>query len=221
MNAGATRDVMVVADSTQSRTVARVLKRVASAISGTSLPDVLAAPAHDEIAQLRQLESIRTAIGVEHARHLGHDGALAMWLRHARELRRAEPSILRGWTATGTMVAAMGAALVASSLAKAAYVRPRPFVQEAVSLALAAEPVGSSFPSSHAAVSRAAAESLASFAHASHGTDMLSDAARVAISRVYTGAHFLSDVAVGAQIGSSVARRVSEPIRRLLARLGP
>ncbi len=217
MNPVMARDVVMVAEPVRS---AGLLRRIASAVSGVHLPETLAAPTHDEIMQLRHLESIRTATGIEHAKVLGHDGAMAMWLRHASELRHAEPGRVRGWAATGSMIAAVGTALLASTIAKAAYTRPRPFVEDGISLALAGAPVGSSFPSSHAAVSRAAAESLASFASASHGAEMLSDAARVAVSRVYTGAHFPSDVRAGAEIGSSVARRISGAVQRLLGRIG-
>lgn len=197
----------------------RILRGVAEHISGINLPPVTA-PSKLEVAQMRALQELRTPEGIDLARQLGHDGAFRMWWNYAREVRAAQPSIVRGWASTGAMLGSYAATVVASTAAKAAHSRPRPYqMSSGIELALRAEPLGSSFPSSHAAVSRAAAESLAAFSDSRMAAELIADANRVGMSRIYAGAHFPSDVAAGADLGGSIARRISGATLRALARI--
>ena len=167
---------------------------------------------------MRAIQAIRTPEGIDLARQLGHDGAFRMWWTYAREVRAAQPTRLRGWASTGAMLGSYAATVVASTAAKAAHTRPRPFqIDAGIELALRAEPLGSSFPSSHAAVSRAAAESLAAFSDARVAAELIADANRVGMSRIYAGAHFPSDVAAGAAMGRQIAERMTDATLRVLA----
>ncbi len=81
--------------------------------------------------------------------------------------------------------------------------RPRPFVAHAATLLLPPSPEPS-FPSDHATFGFAVAIALL-FAARRIGVLTLIFATLLAFSRVYTGEHYVSDVAAGALIGGGIA----------------
>ena len=88
---------------------------------------------------------------------------------------------------------------------KTVFARRRPFqVDPSIDL-LVKRPGSWSFPSGHAARSFANAEIL-SFLDPAHATKYRAAAEEVALSRVYAGAHFPSDVVAGAKLGHSIAQ---------------
>ena len=120
-------------------------------------------------------------------------GAGWLALRDGARGRRA------GIASTAAMFAAVG--LVQGPLKK--YMpRDRPFKRR-LAFVVGVEPVDSSFPSGHTAGSFAAATALAAF-YPHDRPLLLAFASAVGISRVYLGHHFLSDVLVGAALGSGI-----------------
>jgi undecaprenyl-diphosphatase len=101
--------------------------------------------------------------------------------------------------------------------------RPRPSAVQAATLLLPVSP-DPSFPSDHSTFAFAVAVGLLLLSWRI-GLPALLLAALIAFSRVYTGAHYLSDVLGGAIIGSAFtlmaagASRVLEPLLALLIRL--
>lgn len=96
-----------------------------------------------------------------------------------------------------------GAGMVAWTAAQAAKQfgeRPRPYQADGVAR-LVAEPAGSSWPSGHAAVAVAVCAALGP--HLSRTAHRAAGALAgfVALSRVYVGVHYLSDVVAGVAIG--------------------
>jgi undecaprenyl-diphosphatase len=99
---------------------------------------------------------------------------------------------------------AAGAALAASGLAtvlKEATDRVRPALADPAIDALAATPDSASFPSGHAAVAFAAAVAVG-VVHRRALWPLLGLAAVVALSRVYLGVHYWSDVVAGGALGA-------------------
>lgn len=120
-------------------------------------------------------------------------GAAWLALRDGSRGRRA------GIAATGARFAAIG--LVQGPL-KRYLPRERPFKRR-LAFVVGVEPVDSSFPSGHTAGSFAAATALSAF-YPEDRPLLLAFAAAVGVSRVYLGHHFVSDVLVGAALGSGL-----------------
>ncbi|MGH3769979.1 MAG: bifunctional phosphatase PAP2/diacylglycerol kinase family protein [Pseudonocardiaceae bacterium] len=108
---------------------------------------------------------------------------------------------LRGMAAIG------GASLTINALAKPLLPRRRPAYEDlpvARRLAVRNHPTSSSFPSGHAASAAAFATAVA-MESPTVGLAVAPIAAAVAYSRVHTGAHWPSDVAVGMLMGTGIA----------------
>jgi undecaprenyl-diphosphatase len=135
---------------------------------------------------------------------------------HVRDVRRFSRLGEHGalWLAlgaAGTMVdgdnrsrwaratAAVGAAYVCSTSIKLMVGRRRPAVEDLPHLMVT--PTGLSFPSSHASSSFAAARAYGGLLPSAplYGT-----ALAMAVSRVYLGVHYPSDIAAGAGVGTAI-----------------
>lgn len=108
---------------------------------------------------------------------------------------------------------------------KRIFARPRPFVTLVLTSVVGRKPSSYSFPSGHSAASFAGAW-LLSRRHPRWTPAFYAFAALVAFSRVYQGAHYPSDVTIGAAVGTglaavynSVLGRVFERAARVLTRL--
>jgi decaprenylphosphoryl-5-phosphoribose phosphatase len=95
--------------------------------------------------------------------------------------------------------ATIGATYMISTAIKLAVGRGRPAVEDLPQLM--ATPTGLSFPSSHAASSFAAARAFGSLIPAA---PLRVAAAAMALTRLYLGVHYPSDIAAGAALGTAI-----------------
>ena len=116
-------------------------------------------------------------------------GWLAVGLLGAALDKPARPRWLRA-------TAVVGCAYLTSSSIKWSIGRPRPVVEDLPHLM--ATPTGLSFPSSHSTSSFAAARAYSSLMPAG---PLYTVAGAMALSRVYLGVHYPSDIAAGAALG--------------------
>ncbi|MCW2961929.1 MAG: Acid phosphatase [Thermoleophilia bacterium] len=147
-----------------------------------------------DLAVLHQLQGERTVRGNVWARAMDLEGHVAVFTQLAAQTtgNAAELQALVG--------AAMLEARTRSHLNKTAWNRPRPFTIDPTIDVVGRRPTDFSYPSGHTNRAWAAARVIAAVDPA------LRDAAyalarEVAISRMYAGAHFPSDVLAGARTG--------------------
>jgi membrane-associated phospholipid phosphatase len=146
------------------------------------------------------------------ARSLAHTPQIVRWVR--RYSRLGEHGAV--WLALGATGAALdgtrrprwlratgcvGGAYVVSTSIKVAIGRRRPVVEDLPHLM--ATPTGLSFPSSHSTSSFAAARAFGSLVPR---VPLLGAASAMALSRLYLGVHYPSDVAAGAALGTVIGR---------------
>ncbi len=103
---------------------------------------------------------------------------------------------------------------------KDAFDRARPPVADPGISALVDLPGNASFPSGHASVAFAGAAALAMF-HPRLAAAAVGLAAAIAVSRVYLGVHFWSDVLAGAALGIAIGAGTALLVGRVLAALRP
>jgi undecaprenyl-diphosphatase len=151
-----------------------------------------------DLALYRRVRGVaRTPASVRWVRsysRLGEHGAI--WLA-AGATGVALDSARRGRWARAT--ATVGGAYMVSTSIKLAVGRRRPAVEDLPHLM--ATPTGLSFPSSHAASSFAAARAYGRLAPRPL---LYSGALGMALSRLYLGVHYPSDVAAGAALGAVI-----------------
>ena len=134
---------------------------------------------------------------------------LIPWPHARRERRRAAVS--------ATVSAALG--LLINQPIAAAVGRLRPYVAHPHTHLLISRSQDPSFPSDHATAAFAIAMSVGLYDRR-FGASLFALAAVLAVSRVYVGTHYPSDVVVGAFIGVAVALMLhAGPAKRLLERI--
>src|SRR5262245_2400273 len=111
--------------------------------------------------------------------------------------------------AAASAVAAAGLAVM---LLKEPFDRARPPLADSSIDAVGVLPSSASFPSGHAATAFAAAVAVG-IVHPKLRRPLLSLAALVAVSRVYLGVHFLSDVLVGSLLGAAIGAVAGTVVR--------
>jgi undecaprenyl-diphosphatase len=149
-----------------------------------------------DLALYRRIRSLaRTpdrVLWVRRFSRLGEHGAL--WLALGAAGAAVDGGRRRRWLrATGCV----GAAYLISTSIKLAIGRKRPVVEDLPHLM--ATPTGLSFPSSHSTSSFAAARAYGTLLPP---VPLYGVAAAMALSRLYLGVHYPSDVAAGAALGS-------------------
>jgi membrane-associated phospholipid phosphatase len=106
--------------------------------------------------------------------------------------------------ATLLAAASYGAADGLTEVLKAAFDRPRPSAADPAVHPLVAVPHSPAMPSGHAATAFAGAVAVG-LVHPRLRWPLLALAALVAVSRVWLGVHYLTDVLAGAALGAAVA----------------
>lgn len=151
----------------------------------------------------KQARSRRATAVVRRYSHLGEHGAL--WIAIGVAGTAVDGRDRRRW-ATG--LAGVGAAYVVNTSLKQVARRPRPNFADLPPLIPTPGPL--SFPSSHSASSAAA---VVGFSGLLPRTPLVIAASTMAISRVHLGVHYPSDIAVGATLGTLVAKGVRRVLR--------
>jgi len=126
----------------------------------------------------------------------------------------------RGALPVVTGVAAGGAAWLLADVAKAIADRPRPYQVMADAVLRQPPAHGTSFPSSHTAVTLAVALALAPFLARPLAAAGIGYAVLVGWSRVYLGVHYPLDILAGAGIGMAVAGLILLAVGTLLRHEG-
>jgi hypothetical protein len=151
----------------------------------------------------RSIVAQRTPAGDDWARAMDAHGGTSVW----RELL-AQADVDQQ-VAQHVLGAALHAASAQAGIGKQRWHRLRPFQQDLSLMVVGRtpKPVDTSYPSGHAARAYAGARVVATFDPA------LTDAAyamarEVAVSRIYAGVHFASDVVAGARLGTGAAESV-------------
>jgi membrane-associated phospholipid phosphatase len=115
---------------------------------------------------------------------------------------------------------AAGAAWVLANVAKAVADRPRPYQVVADAVLRQAPAHGTSFPSSHTAVTVAVVITLVPFLARPLAAVGIGYAVLVGWSRVYLGVHYPLDVLAGAGLGMAVGGAVLLALKALFRRAG-
>jgi membrane-associated phospholipid phosphatase len=121
------------------------------------------------------------------------------------------------------VVVAGSLAWTAAQAVKPLVDRPRPY-QAAGAFRLVAEPAGTSWPSGHVAVAAGMAGALAPGMDRRGRSVVAALAGFVALSRIYVGVHYLTDVVAGIGIGVASARTwrlLRRPVQYRRARRAP
>ena len=153
-----------------------------------------------DLATYRAIRSLATderqVAAVRRFSRLGEHGAV--WLVVGAGGALLDARRRRRWTRATVTV---GAAYLTSTTVKLAIGRRRPVVEDLPQLM--ATPTGLSFPSSHSTSSFAAARAFAGLLPA---RGLYAAAVPMALSRLYLGVHYPSDILAGAALGTVLGR---------------
>ncbi|MBC7644204.1 MAG: phosphatase PAP2 family protein [Thermoleophilia bacterium] len=155
-----------------------------------------------ELELLHGLQDHRTPEGDAWAQFMASDGATKVWSNELAGYKLTHTR-LEGVRGQVRLTAAMAGTAALSQVDKFRYQRARPFTIDPTLVPVVSKPHDKSYPSGHASVAYAAAAVMSSLIpeQAQAYYDL---AAQVALSRVYGGVHFPSDVVAGARLGTSV-----------------
>lgn len=186
---------------------------------GSSLGDLLGPPkagslaAKADLLAVKAAQKLRTPDGDAWARRLDARGSTGMWLDLAKR-HRATTGKAQGWLDTALLAATMASTAAITQVAKRQYSRPRPYVVDpSITPVVSGTHANASYPSGHSSSAFAAARVIARVAP-ELAEEAYSLATQVAVSRVYAGVHFPSDVVAGALLGTGIAESILQTARR-------
>jgi membrane-associated phospholipid phosphatase len=158
-----------------------------------------------ELKLMHEIAAHRTPDGDAWARYLDKAGRFAAWVELAK-LYRDHVGLIQGWFGTALLGSTLVENALLSTMLKRHFRRKRPYVADPTLRPLFEE-ASQSYPSGHASTAFAAARIISkldpTLAEVAYGL-----ANQVALSRVYAGVHFPSDVVMGATLGTAVADRM-------------
>jgi membrane-associated phospholipid phosphatase len=166
-------------------------------------------PASAEIDELLDLQGQRTAGSASTVAKWAAGPAILPWTLLALDLIRLhQPSPVRAARALALLHVAMYDAVIAIYDARSAFPRPSPAMTLQTLAPLGTTPPqASSFPSEHAAIAAAAATTLAALFPQESATALMDLADEAAMSRLWAGACFRSDIEAGMAIGRTIGER--------------
>jgi acid phosphatase (class A) len=176
---------------------------------GWSLGDLVGPPklgslaAKADMAAVKGAQLLRTRDGDAWADRMAREGSTTIWKDFAAR-HRAETGKVQGWLDTALLAATMASNAVITQVAKQRFDRQRPYQLDPSIKPPVKLPHDSSYPSGHSSSAFAAARVISTLAP-SLAAEAYSLATQVAVSRVYAGVHFPTDVIAGAMLGTGVA----------------
>lgn len=185
---------------------------------GTPLDKLLPPPLKGSVADRADLAAVkgaqllRTAKGDAWAVRMAKEGATTMWIELARRQVQLT-GVAQDWLKTALVAATLGANGAASAYLKHRFKRERPYLVDPTIVPPVPLPRNSSYPSGHASSAFAAARVIATL-EPSLTREAYSLATQVAVSRVYAGVHYPTDVVAGALVGTVIAETVLRTIGR-------
>jgi membrane-associated phospholipid phosphatase len=176
---------------------------------GVGLKKLLAPPSPDspagkaELAVVHAIQKLRTPEGDAWAKEMASRGAVQVWFDFAKR-HRDNTGKVGGWLDTALLAGVLAATAGTTQLAKSRYDRLRPYQVDPSIKPPVKLPHDSSYPSGHSSSAFAAARVIAVL-EPMLAKEAYELATQVAVSRVYAGVHFPSDVVAGALLGTAVA----------------
>jgi len=157
-----------------------------------------------DLGTVQGAQQLRTPAGDAWAQRMATDGQFRIWIDLARR-ERTMTGAIQGWLGTALLATTMAANVAVTALAKRGFNRQRPFQVDPRIVPAVRLPHDSSYPSGHTSSAFAAARVI-SVLRPDLADEAYSLARQVAVSRVYAGVHFPTDVIAGAQLGTQVAQ---------------
>jgi len=176
---------------------------------GISFGDLVGPPAPGSVldkadmAAVKGAQLLRTPERDAWAVRMADEGATKVWFDLAAR-HRGDVGLVKGWLDTALLASTLASNGMVTHFAKSHYDRPRPYQADPTIQPPVKLPRSSSYPSGHASSAFAAARVIATLAP-SLATEAYSLATQVAVSRVYAGVHYPSDVVAGALLGTGIA----------------
>lgn len=168
---------------------------------GPPAPGSLAARA--DLAVVKGAQLLRSEERDAWAVRMAKEGATTAWFDFARR-HRDRVGGRQGWLGTALLAGTIAANAAVTQVAKRRFNRERPFEVDPSIKPPVRLPHDASYPSGHASSAFAAAR-IISVLEPTLAREAYDLARQVAVSRVYAGVHFPTDVVAGALLGTRVA----------------
>jgi acid phosphatase (class A) len=163
-----------------------------------------------DMAAVRAAQRFHTPEADAWAQRMADKGSFSIWMELASR-RGGDVGRSQVWLGAALTAASIGATAAATYIAKERFDRARPYVTDPSLRVPVDKPIGKSYPSGHTSSAYAAARMIATL-EPKLAAEAYNLAAQVAVSRVYSGVHYPSDVVVGAALGTSIADRLLKAV---------